>query len=223
MGTLTRTILGIFVKYPLAGDVKTRIAAELGGQRAAEIYAAFVADVVARFQLTADERYLCFAPSQDESREYFERLAGPGYRLWPQPGGNLGVRMRQFFDDHLGSTDRRVIVIGSDSPTLPREFVERAYDDLGGADCVLGPATDGGYYLIGMQGRVWPLFEEIEWGGSRVLEQTIRHVVAAGGRPALLPVWYDVDTPGDLQVLAGHLDALEAAGSSMNLDCTRRA
>jgi hypothetical protein len=219
----SRTVLGIFVKHPIAGQVKTRLAAELGGERAAEIYAAFVADIVTRFSETADERTLCFAPDTALAREYFETLASGKYRLCPQPTGDLGVRMHSFIEQHIDCDDDGVVVIGSDSPTLPREHVERAFDELTRADCVLGPATDGGYYLIGMRGRVWPIFSKIEWSGCRVLEQTVKLIAEVGPKLALLPVWYDVDTPADLEVLAGHLGALAAAGSLINVEATRRA
>jgi hypothetical protein len=217
-----RTVLGIFVKHPLAGRVKTRLAAEVGDERAAEIYAAFVADSVARFRQTADERILCFSPDTVPARRYFETLAAGEYSLWPQPEGDLGDRMQSLFQQHLVPADNRVVVIGSDSPTLPREYVDRAFDGLSGADCVLGPATDGGYYLVGMRRRVWPIFTNIEWSDCRVLEQTVNQVAKAGPKLALLPVWYDVDTPADLKFLVGHLAALAAAGSPINVEATGR-
>jgi hypothetical protein len=219
----SRTVLGVFVKHPVAGHVKTRLAAKLGDERAAEIYAAFIADIVIRFRQTADERSLCFSPDSISSRECFETLAGDKYGLWPQPEGDLGVRMRSFFEQHIDCDDDRVVVIGSDSPTLPGEHIDRAFDELTRADCVLGPATDGGYYLIGMRGRVWSVFSNIEWSGCRVLDQTVNLLAEAGAKLALLPVWYDVDTPADLQILAGHVGALAAAGSPINVGATRRA
>jgi hypothetical protein len=218
-----RMTLGIFVKHPVAGQVKTRLAAELGEERAAEIYAAFIADLVARFSQTADERYLCFTPETAAARQYFERLAAGAFDLWPQPEGDLGVRMQRFVEQHVNAAGNRVVVIGSDSPTLPREYVDRAGDELARVDCVLGPATDGGYYLMGMRDRVWPIFSNIEWSGRRVLEQTVTQIAQSGAKLALLPVWYDVDTPADLKMLAGHVGALAAAGSPVNLDATRRA
>jgi hypothetical protein len=217
-----RTTLGIFVKHPVAGQVKTRLTGELGDNRAAEIYAAFIADIVDRFRHTADGRVLCFSPDTVPARQYFETLVAGAYGLWPQPEGDLGVRMERFFEQHTVGTDKRVVVLGSDSPTLPREYVEHAFDELAAADCVLGPATDGGYYLIGMRDRVWPVFSNIEWSGCRVLELTVHRLAEAGAKLALLPVWYDVDTPADLTVLTGHLRALAAADSCINLEATRR-
>jgi rSAM/selenodomain-associated transferase 1 len=222
--TLSSSIetLGIFVKHPVAGEVKTRLAAERGHEWAASVYSAFIADLATRFRSTAKNRYLCTSPATIESQRYFESLAGRDYEIWPQPELELGSRMQRFFEDHLSGGDSRVVIIGSDSPTLPREYVERAFEELAGADCVVGPASDGGYYLIGMQGRVWPVFSGIEWSGSRVLDQTVMRLREAGGCLAVLPVWYDVDTPDDWRLLVGHVRALATCGSTIRLEETAR-
>ena len=214
--------LGMFVKHPVAGRVKTRLAAKLGDAQAARVYAAFITDLIVRFRRTGEQRFLCLAPDDADSRRYFQELAGDDYRLWPQPEGDLGMRMQRFFEDHLHAADDRVVIIGSDSPTLPRNYVELAFEQLTDADCVVGPATDGGYYLIGMRGRVWPAFSGIKWSGCDVLDQTVERLRQAGGHLAVLPVWYDVDTPDDWRVLAGHVKALETAGSQINLQATCR-
>jgi rSAM/selenodomain-associated transferase 1 len=219
--TRPQDILGIFVRHPVPGLVKTRLAAELGGKRAAELYSAFIADLAGRFRGVGTERTLCFCPDSAESRRYFETIAGRDYRLWPQPDTDLGTRMQRFFEDHIRGPGDRVILIGSDSPTLPRGFVEQAFADLDEAGCVLGPASDGGFYLIGMQGRAWPIFAGVEWSTSRVLNHTVARIQACGARLAVLPPWYDVDTPDDLAVLVGHLRALTAAGSPIILAATR--
>src|SRR5436190_14773481 len=213
--------IGMFVRHPVPGRVKTRLAAELGDQRACAIYAAFLSDLVARFGHAGTQRFLCFTPDDGTARLYFEELARDKFELWPQPDGDLGARLQCFFGEHLRTPADRVIVIGSDSPTLPQEYLDRAFDELTRADCVLGPATDGGYYLIGMTDRVWPVFENVSWSEARVLDQTVARVVACGARLALLPVWYDVDTPDDLQVLAGHMRALAACGSTINVEAIR--
>ena len=213
----------MFVRHPVAGRVKTRLAAELGERRACEIYEAFLSDLVARFRGTGTQRFLCFTPDDGDSRYYFEKMGGADFKLWPQPEGDLGARMQRFFEEHLRAVDDRVVVIGSDSPTLPQDFLDRAFAVLTQADCVIGPATDGGYYLVGMSGRVWPVFSGISWSEPCVLDQTVSWLVECRARLALLPVWYDVDTPDDWRMLAGHILALAACGSTMNLDATRAA
>ena len=206
----------------MAGRVKTRLAAELGAQQACDIHQAFLADLVAQFHGAGGRRFLCYAPDDEAARAFFERLAGSHFGLWPQPEGDLGVRLQRFFDDHVQAADDLALVIGSDSPTLPAEYIDNAFSELARADCVIGPATDGGYYLIGMRGRTWPVFSGIEWGTGRVLEQTVERLRAAGARLAVLPVWYDVDTLADWKFLKSHVQALDAAGSQMNLQATRQ-
>jgi rSAM/selenodomain-associated transferase 1 len=211
--------LGIFVRHPLPGRVKTRLAADIGPDRAAQLYAASVADVVARFRDTGTARCLACEPDTPAAADYFRALGGAAYQLWPQSAGDLGARLAAFFDQHLPLTPR-VIVIGSDSPTLPREFVPRAAELLNDRDCVLGPAADGGYYLIGLRRACPDVFRDIDWGTSRVLAQTVDRLATAGLTLHLLPLWTDIDTLDDLHALRGHLAALRLAGLDESLPHT---
>jgi rSAM/selenodomain-associated transferase 1 len=206
------TTLGLFVKHPVPGSVKTRLAAEIGAERGARVYEAFIELLTGRFRGIAERRVLCYAPPTAEARDHFAGIAGDEFELWPQPQADLGSRMERFFIDHLRRPEDRVVIIGSDSPTLPRGLVEEAFDRLREADCVIGPATDGGYYLIGERGFSRPVFAGVAWSTPRVLDQTIALVRQAGAVLALLPPWYDVDTPEDWRMLIGHLRALQWAG-----------
>lgn len=216
------TTFGLFVKHPVAGRVKTRLAEDLGPELAAEAYAAFVADLVERFRRTGERRVLCYTPAGQEAEQYFQSRAQSDYLLWLQPGVDLGERMARFFREHLRQPADRVVLIGSDSPTLPREYVEQAFALLQTADCVLGPATDGGYYLIGQRGVCRPIFEDISWSTSEVLAQTICRITAAGASLSLLPPWYDVDAVAGWNLLRGHVAGLVQAGAEINLDAVRR-
>lgn len=218
----SRSLLGLFVKHPTAGHVKTRLVPALGPDAAAALYAAFTEDVVARFRQVAARRVLAFGPDDAAAREHFQQLAAGNYELWPQPDGSLGERLHAFFHTHLATADRAV-VIGSDSPTLPAEFAARALELLGERDCILGPAADGGYYLIALRRPSPALFEGIDWGTPRVLEQTVERLQQAGLSLHLLPVWYDVDTPDDLAFLRGDLAAMRHAGMAIELPATDRA
>ena len=104
------------------------------------------------------------------------------------------------------------MVVGADSPTLPLDQVARAFEELGRADVVLGPALDGGYYLVGCGPRRPPIFAGIAWSTGRVLADTVAALSDPCWRLALLPPWYDVDTPDDWAMLCGHLAALRRAG-----------
>ncbi|MEX0704146.1 MAG: TIGR04282 family arsenosugar biosynthesis glycosyltransferase [Planctomycetales bacterium] len=214
--------LGIFAKQPVAGAVKTRLAEELGTGAAAALYAAFTADVVARFRHVAARRVLCFTPADGAAAAHFAALAGSDYETWPQPEGDLGPRLRAFFAEHLRGGAGGCVAIGSDSPTLPLAFVERAFELLDRHDCVLGPATDGGYCLLGLRDAGFPVFDDIEWSGPNVLEQTIARLDRPGATLALLPPWYDIDTPADLAFLRGHVRAMRHAGEAIDIPATLR-
>ena len=152
---------------------------------------------------------LAFSPA--DTRASFAELAGDRYALEPQADGDLGQRMAAFFGRHLTAGAEAVVLLGTDSPTVPVDYVEQAFRELEAANVVLGPATDGGYYLIGCR-QLPPVFDGIRWGGSRVLEETVACLADPMWRLALLPPWYDVDTPDDWQMLRGHLAAMERAG-----------
>jgi rSAM/selenodomain-associated transferase 1 len=225
-------VLGIFVRQPLAGRVKTRLAESVGAAGAARLYSAFISDVADRLRRTAGRRFLCFEPDTPDARDHFSSIAAGNYELWPQPPGTLGERLARFFDDMFADGAGRVVVIGSDSPTLPREFVERAFSLLDERDVVLGPAADGGFYLVGQrraanadaglppQGTGWPIFDLPAWSTAGVLSQTVARVNACGARLALLPLWYDVDSWDDLLMLRGHVDAIRASGERIDLPRT---
>lgn len=225
--------LGIFAKFPEAGRVKTRLAAVLGEASAARLAAAFVADTLASVRSLPCERWVAYAPDDARSRAWFAAQAGTDVRLWPQPAGDLGARLSAFCGERLTGPASRVVVIGSDSPNLPVAFVQEAFERLERCDVVMGPACDGGYYLLGLRGGTvsegdgdrwsWPavVFTGIEWSGSRVLEQTRAAVRAAGRSLELLAPWYDVDTPDDLRRLRDDLHAREAAGDGTHCPATR--
>jgi len=208
MGVSSGT-LGVFAKRPVAGTGKTRLAAETSPAWAAAVAAAFLADTLDQLASVDARRVLAFAPPDAES--YFRDLVIGRFELTPQRDGDLGQRMAGFFAEQFTVGARRIVLVGSDSPTLPRAFVEQAFRELDAADVVLGPAADGGYYLIGCSGRMPPLFEGIAWGGAGVLHNTIARLPKKC-RLALLPPWYDVDTLDDWQALCGHLAALRRAG-----------
>jgi rSAM/selenodomain-associated transferase 1 len=204
--------LGLFGKHPTPGQVKTRLADEVGAEVAARLYAAFMDDLAFHFRLTGDNRVLGYWPA--DSATYFDQYAKLGYELWPQPNGDLGQKIISFFKYALREEGSRAVLVGTDSPTLPGEFVEQAFAMLEQVDCVLGPATDGGYYLIGLRRPVPSLFENIAWSSANVLAQTLQRAAVGGLSLNVLPPWYDVDDLQGLQVLAGHLRAMTLAGQT---------
>ena len=207
--TTSRKVLGIFAKQPIAGHVKTRLAAATSDGWAQRVAQAFLEDSLDRFSHVEASRVIAYAPRSGES--FFAPLARGRYELAPQDDGDLGQRLRSFFDANCRHGNSRIVVLGADSPTLPVEYVEQAFAALETSDVVIGPAFDGGYYLVGSSKEV-PLFDDIPWSSPHVLVKTIERLQGASARLALLPPWYDVDTADDWAMLCGHVRALRLAG-----------
>ena len=202
-------VLGVFAKWPAPGQVKTRLAAVASDGWAVRVATAFLADTLDRLDRIDARRLLAFAPAEEEAA--FAELARGRYELTPQGRGDLGERLARFVAASLGEGSA-VVVVGTDSPTLPPAFVEQAFEELRHADIVLGPATDGGYYLVGCRRFHPSLFSAIDWSGTSVLRQTVERLADPAWRLAILPPWYDIDDFQDWQMLVGHLAALRRAG-----------
>jgi rSAM/selenodomain-associated transferase 1 len=208
--SLSSRVLGLFAKRPLSGSAKTRLAALHGPDWAAEVARAFLLDTIDRLATVAVRRVLAFSPP--EAERDFANLVGDRFLLTPQAPGDLGQRLAGFVAEELRDGAESVVLVGTDSPTLPVAFVEQAFRELDHADVVLAPATDGGYCLIGCTWRAPSLFEGVAWSTSRVLADTVARLGDSDCRLALLPPWYDVDTPDDWVMLCGHLAAMRRAG-----------
>lgn len=208
-------VLGMFGRRPEVGRVKTRLAAALGAEMACTAYEAMLLDLLElwggdRLLAPGGRRVLVFAP--EDAGPWFDEHAPSSWALQPQVDGDLGLRMRSFFEGEFEDGAGRVVLIGSDSPTLDPSIVISAFLCLDGRDVVLGPSTDGGYYLVGCRPPVPPIFEGIDWSTPDVLGQTIDRLCASGRSVAVLPPWYDIDTPDDWRLLSGHLRALKSSG-----------
>jgi rSAM/selenodomain-associated transferase 1 len=206
-------LLIAFVKRPRAGEVKTRLARDLGPGDAAELYRA-MADHVLRETAPVPAGYarlVRFAP-----REARDEIAAwlPGEPLEPQTAGDLGARMAGAFAQAFADGAQRVVLIGTDAPGLGRAHVTGAFAGLRDHRLVLGPAADGGYYLVGLSAPAPSLFEGIDWSTPSVLAATIERARAMGLVPSLLAELGDVDTVEDVrrerQRLAPLLEGREA-------------
>lgn len=208
------TQLGIFAKFWQPGAVKTRLAASIGDEAAAGLHRRFVQTLLRRFASAADKQLLCYAPA-DAGPRFLELDLG-SWQLEPQSAGDLGARMQHFFGSTLkpplplgegrggglaSISASRVVLIGSDSPDLPQEFVQQAFDKLHQYPVVLGPTRDGGYYLIGLSQTIPPIFESIPWSTPAVWPQTIARLESLLLEYHVLPQWYDVDDATDLRRL----------------------
>jgi len=205
-----RRVLGLFAKQPKPGAVKTRLGAGPTHDWGARVARAFLLDTLVRLSTVAVRRVLAFTPA--DARDDFTALTQGRFDLTAQPDGDLGQRMSGFITAQLKAGAEAVVLVGADSPTLPIAYVEQAFEELRRADVVLGPALDGGYYLIGCGRRLPPIFDNIAWSTNRVLAETIARLSDPSWRLALLPPWYDVDTPADWALLRGHVAAMRRAG-----------
>ena len=199
--------LAIMAKAPRVGAVKTRLCPPLRAPEAAELARCFLLDAVHRVRMVAGARpILGYAPV--EAQGQFEEVA-PGFALVPQHDGDLGERQLHLIDDVLRLGLQAALVIGTDSPTLPRECLDEAVGLVMApdVDVVLGPTVDGGYYLIGMRAPHAALFEHMSWSTSMVLGRTLDRAQRHGLRVACLPTWFDVDTGADLERLRVELEA----------------
>jgi rSAM/selenodomain-associated transferase 1 len=195
----------IFARAPVAGQVKTRLARTVGEAAALALYEAFLEDVAQMTQGLGARRVLAVAGELDHAA--ITRLAkSQRLTVEPQGDGDLGARMAAAIERHVAHGP--VVIIGSDAPTVPRASLHRALDALVDRDVVIGPAADGGYWLIGVRLALPGLFTHIAWSTPSVLPETLARL---GERAHLiLPEHYDVDDAADLARLRSELSTLPA-------------
>lgn len=212
--TARNAALVIFAKAPIAGQVKTRLCPPLTHDEAATLHGSFVLDMLERTKVAAAklklpiDRYLACAPSS--TLVFFQIMEErQAVKLIDQVGDDLGGRMQQAFETLFAQGYQRVFIVGTDIPSLPLDYYKQALTLLDSHDLVLGPALDGGYYLIGLKQPRPELFSNIVWSTDRVLAATQEKAANLGLTTALLPPWRDVDTIDDLKALmeASALDA----------------
>ncbi len=186
----------IFVKAPRAGGVKTRLARSIGSEAAAAAYCTLVATLLKNLA-TLSEVELRFAP--DDAAGIIEPWRRPPWRVRPQGTGDLGERLDGAFIDAFADGAQRVVIIGSDCPVVTAPDITDAWTSLLQHDVVLGPATDGGYWLVGLRSPQPALFQNIHWSTDTVLGATQARARAAKLTVHLLRELSDVDTEKDWQ------------------------
>lgn len=196
----------VFTKAPIPGQVKTRLCPPLTPDEAASLHGSFVLDALERSHAAATaarvalDRFMACAPSRDHV--FFKVLEERhGVRLLDQIGDDLGARMAQAFTAVFALGYRKVLLVGTDLPSLPGSFYIQALHLLADHDLVLGPSPDGGYYVIGLRQPVANLFLGIPWSTDQVFTLTRSKAEALGLKTAFLPAWRDVDTIDDLLAL----------------------
>lgn len=204
-------------KAPVPGQAKTRLVATLSARAAADLYRAFLLDTLDLALSQGWERVSLVHPAG--AALLLGDLVPAEVVLHQQPGAGLGDALSDAFASHLGAGFDKVVLLGSDSPGLSPDVLESASDALDTDDVCIGPSLDGGYYLLGMTAPHPELFESIEWSTDRVCAQTLERARRSQLSVHLLPTWYDVDTPADLD----HLHSALASGLATHAPRTAAA
>ena len=216
--------LALFIREPSPGTVKARLSTSLGPEKAARFYWECALLSMARaLRLHNAEVFVFFRPVERRARIEELIMTRFGHfegKFIPQQGGDPGERIFNALV-HLDSLGfKRKFTLGTDSPTLPLEYLERglrALDDadpprrgevspaLGGADCVLGPTWSGGFYLFGTKKPDAGVFRNVSWSSGLELVHVFDNASTLGSKCTLLPRWQDIDTPDDLEFLEGQV------------------
>jgi len=208
--------VAIMAKAPRPGEVKTRLVPPLSEADAAMLSGCFIRDIAGNILAAAEaapiEGYVAYSPAGSEA--LFAPLLPEPIRLLPPHRTGLGDSLLDAAEDLLGAGYGGVCLVNADSPTLPTAVLVEAARALAapGDRLVLGPAADGGYYLIGLKRMHRRLFEEIAWSTERVFRQTIERARELELDTVTLPGWYDVDDVASLRVLVDELRDPGSAG-----------
>ncbi len=209
-------VLVMMARRPEVGRVKTRLCPPLTPEQAVMLYTAFLHDLVELLRrIPAVHPLIAYTP--DTAGDYFAALA-PDIARRPQRGIDLSARLATITTDLFDEGAPAIVIIGSDSPTLPGAYIEEAFAALtNGADLVLGPADDGGYYLVGLRRPIPTLFTNVVMSTPTVLHDTLVIAEQLGLRTTLLAPWYDVDTFADLERLYADPEPLPHTRPLLNL------
>lgn len=208
--------IAVMAKAPRIGEVKTRLVPPLSPAQAAEIGANFLKDIaeniLAAAQLRPIDGYMAYSPAGSET--LFRSLLPPGIELLAPRHTGLRAALYDAAEDLFAAGYGAACLVNADSPTLPTAVLAEAADALmpAGDRLVLGPAADGGYYLIGLKQAHRRLFEDIDWSTERVFSQTLERAGELGLETVRLPVWYDVDDVGSLRRLRDELRGAASTG-----------
>ena len=196
----------IFTRYPESGTTKTRMIPELGAEGAADLQRRMTDHLIAKVKTLMAQRSVTVEIRFDGgSQRLMREWLGPSFTYGHQGQGHIGRRMHRALVGGFQNGARSIVIIGSDIPDISTTIIDRAFQELEKTNLVLGPAGDGGYYLIGMHKTdqfqsYRDLFEGIHWGTNQVLTQTIAAANQLGMGSALLDTLQDVDRPEDLQI-----------------------
>jgi rSAM/selenodomain-associated transferase 1 len=210
MPTPKKCIL-LFLRAPEKGRVKTRLAAGIGDNAALDLYRLFVEDILGMLSRTGYPVVLYGHPA--EKLGDISTWLGPNLPCRPQAGGDLGLKMAMAFSEVFSSGFEKVLLIGSDIPDLPSRIIQSAFSALDQEGAAIGPAEDGGYYLIAFNRSAFSasVFDNISWGSEKVLPQTLAAFRENDTLVHRLEIWRDIDTIEDLEALSARYPTDDSA------------
>ena len=190
----------VFVKAPRPGAVKTRLAQTIGAVPACAAYRKIVATLLNHLR-TLEAVELCFTP--DDAMAEIQPWLKKGWQAAPQGDGDLGLRLNSAFERAFAAGAQRVLVIGSDCPMVTARLLREAWAELRSHDVVLGPASDGGYWVIGLRQAHSEIFHDIPWSTENVFGESLKRIHRAGLSIQVLRELSDVDTEADWRSFLG--------------------
>lgn len=210
---MKKNALILFAKTPIPKFSKTRLINPFTAEQAADFYSASMKDVFNTLQNSSDfDLWIAVAPEKFDKNLFPFSIDSINYFF--QKGNDLGLRMLNAFEELFKQDYKKIIIIGSDFPHISIEVIQQAYNHLNRYDCVLGPAIDGGYYLIGLQKIHRSIFKDIKWSTEKVFQQTIDKAKQNNISIKNLKIGYDVDTVDEIKKL--YLDLNEMDSSLIN-------
>ena len=190
----------IMSKVPSAGKVKTRLQPILSPEKCAALAAAFLQDTVNKAKAVCENAILAYSPPEEINA--LRKILPLDSIFIEQTGRDLGERMFNAFKFAFEQNSDSVVIIGTDSPTFPADYIEQAFEFLElETDVVLGKTEDGGFYLIGLRALSVEIFETVAWSSPKTFERVFENINNLNLRLREVPSWYDVDEPQDLEKL----------------------
>ncbi len=218
-----KQVVLLFVKAPITGQVKTRLAGDIGEEAALDLYKLFTSDILATVEEAGYALRIFFSPP--EGKTILADWLPSRYHLMPQEGKDLGAKMENAFARIFAEGFSSAVLIGSDIPDLPAAIIHEAFFSLESNDAVIGPAADGGYYLIGFKKKTFlpDVFHGMPWSTRGVLSKTLPVLERALHCFHLAPRWNDIDTLDDLRAFFHRNKAVDViqSGTMKYLRTTR--
>ena len=211
----------VFVRAPQIGTVKTRLQKALDPDAVLQIYRCFAKDVIDTVKGCADAVRVCFYPSDQKSSVV--AWLGEGLDYFPQIGKDLGERMENAFVETFKNGVQQAVLVGADIPDLPDAVIRDAFSAMENGEAVIGPARDGGYYLIGFdRNHFYPsIFNNMRWGKNDVFENTLAAFQRLGRPPHIVSKWRDIDEYEDLLDFIDRCRSMPKAGSH-TINCLKK-